>query len=214
MSYVSPDLGEDFSARVIFMLDGPIPLRWATTHEFSTNVGGSSANIDAFVATLLNFHQMLLLEPYQIEKIVVSTLAVDGSPYDPLTFKVYEEGVFGTRAIPGTDPYMLEACLLITRVVSSGRNGHILLRGMLGEGDISSSGGRVALADLSAIQTEVATALGDSALDAYMAPALPEDVQLYTIRPGLLDNDERPISNFLPKRLTTKKLNNKYFDRA
>lgn len=213
MSYTNPDAGEDFSARVIFMLDGPVPLRWACTHEFSTNVGGSSANIDTFVGSLKDFHIALLNPAFQVEKIVVSTLAEDSAPYDPTTFKVYTLGEFGTRSSL-SDIYALEQCLLVARIASSGRNGHMLLRGFLNESDVSSVGGKPSLNDLSAVQGEVNGAATTSSLDSYLSPAAPTDVQLYMITAGLLDNTEREISQFTVQRMTNKKLNNKYFDKA
>lgn len=214
MSYVDPGVGEDFSARCIFKLDGPIPLRWAVTHEFSTNVGGDSGSIDGLVETLATFHTSLLLPVFALEKIVVSTLAEDGSPYDPTTFKVYEFGAAGTRTGPTGEAYALESCVLVARVASSGRNGHMMLRGYLTEDDVQAVGGRVSLADLGAVQGEITDQITVSGLNAFLSGGSPADAQLYMISPGLIDNDERAISTFLAQRLTSKKLNNKYFDRA
>lgn len=215
MSYSLPLPGEDFSLRIIFKLDGARPLYWATTHEFSTNTGGSSANIDTFVGHAIAFHQLLLLTPYQIDRAVVSTLAEDGDPYDPETFKVYPSGAFGSRPLDGEDAYDLNIALLISRNVGFGRLGHMMLRGLLTEGDLTSIGGVVQLADRAGLDAELQSAIGGSShFHDYLSGDSPADVQLYQIRPGTLDNEERPISGYSVQRATSKKLNNKYFRKS
>lgn len=214
MSYETPLPGEDFSLRIIFKLDGARPLYWATTHEFSTNDGGSSANIDTFVGHAITFHQSFLLTPYQIDRAVVSTLADDGHPYDPTTFKVYPSGVFGDRSLDGNDAYDLNIALLVSRNVGFGRLGHMMLRGTLHEGDITSIGGIVQLADRAALDAEMQGYInGGSHFHDYLAGSA-SDVQLYQIRPGTLNNEERAINGYSVQRATSKKLNNKYFRKS
>lgn len=213
MSYETPGLGEDFSARVIFKLDGPIPLRWAVTHELSTNIGGDSTALDTAAAQIESFHVRMLLEPYQVEKVVLSTLAADSHPYDPTTFKVFDFNAFGTRSAGDNDVYDLNNVLVVNRTVSFGRLGHMFLRGTLHEGDVSSTGGRVALNDAAALNTELQSAVTASGIGSLLSGTA-TDVQLYMIRPGLVDNEERAISGFQVSRLGQKKLNNKWFNRS
>lgn len=213
MPYIDPGLGEDFGLRVIFKLDGPIPLRWAVTHEFSTNIGGSSSNIDDFATSMMGFHQKLLLEPYEIEKAVVSTLAADGSPYNPETFKVYDGLGFGTKDPDGADVYDLNNVLVCTRAVEFGRQGHMFLRGFLTEAEVTSVGGRVALLSQTNTDSVVQAAYTSSGIDSFVAGGA-TDVQLYMITLGLVDNSERAIQGFKAIRLGQKKLNNKWFNRS
>lgn len=213
MSYTTPGVGEDFSLRIIFKLDGPVPLRWACTHEFSTNIGGSSSNIDNFAVSMMGFHQRLLLTPYQVEKAVVSTLAEDGSPYDPETFKIYEGVGFGLRSLDDNDAYDLNNVLVVNRMVEFGRIGHMFLRGTLHEGDVQSIAGRVVLGDQPGIDDEVQTAVTGSGINTFMTGSA-TDVQLYMIKPGLVDNQERAVTGFIANRLGQKKLNNKWFNRS
>jgi hypothetical protein len=89
----------------------------------------------------------------------------------------------------------------------------MLLRGMLQEGDLNSPGGIPGLTDKPGLQTEVQNALVDSEFAGYLS-AEAENIQLYMITKGLIDNTERAVNSFLVQGLTAKKLNNKYFDKG
>jgi hypothetical protein len=125
---------------------------------------------------------------------------------------VFEYAEFGTRVGTG-DIVPLVNCLLVKRVVSNGRLGNMLLRGMLQEGDLNSPGGIPGLTDKAGLQTEVQNALTATEFDFYLSAAA-ENIQLYMITKGLIDNTERAVNSFLVQGLTAKKLNNKYFDKG
>jgi hypothetical protein len=205
--------GEDFSARVIFSAPGIVPQQWAVTHEFSTNIlGPEDAEWQAFADRMAAFHIALLATAFTLERIVISTLAEDSAPYDPTRLGVFEYAEFGTRVGTG-DIVPLVNCLLVKRVVSNGRLGNMLLRGMLQEGDLNSPGGIPGLTDKAGLQTEVQNALTATEFDFYLSAAA-ENIQLYMITKGLIDNTERAVNSFLVQGLTAKKLNNKYFDKG
>lgn len=203
--------GEDFSARVIYRADAIQPQRWAVTHEFSSNAGATEdGSFRDFADSLKAFHQVLLHPAFFIERVVLSTLAEDGAPYDPTTLAVFEYNENGTRTVAG-DISPLWNVLLIKRIVPTGRLGNMMLRGMLTENDLVSVGGVPSVGSVSSLQTEVNAAVSDN-LASYLADAA-TDLQLYMITPGLIDDVERPISAYTVKGLSYKKLNNKYFDR-
>lgn len=205
--------GEDFSARVIFKAPGIRPQYWAVTHEFSSNVGGTSdADFSAFADKLALFHASLLNTAFQIDRVVISTLAEDSSPYDVTKLAVFEQSLQGLRTSSG-DVAPLVNVVLIKRVVVGGRLGNMLLRGLLQEGDLASPGGVPALADQAGLQDEVNAAVTSSGLEAHLGDPL-ANLQLYMITKGLVDNIERAIQYYIVAGLTAKKLNNKYFDKG
>ncbi len=213
MSYVTPTAGEDFSIRVISKLDGPVPIRWANTWEVSGGLDTTQELLDDIADGLALFHKALLLEQYMVEKVVISTLAADGQPYDPETFAVREVGLSGTRGAAGSQPYTLNACLLVKKSVAYGRSGSLLLRGMLTEAEVDGSTGLVKLANVAALQSNFDTAFNLGSLGSYLAGGSGQ-TKLALITPGTLNNTEREITGMVVQRLTHKKLNNKYFNRS
>jgi len=204
--------GEDFSARVIFRAPGIVDARWAVTHEFSSNTGGTEdGSFRDFADSLSTFHRAMLMPAFFVERVVLSTLAEDSAPYDPTTLAVFEYDLPGTRDATG-DILPLANVVLVKRVVPSGRLGNMLLRGFLTEEDVSSPGGIPQITSVSSVQIEL-----EDVVNVQLAPYLAADatdLQLYMITTGIIDNTERAISRYQVKGLTNKKLNNKYFDRA
>jgi hypothetical protein len=204
--------GEDFSARVIFRAPGVQDQRWAVTHELSSNLGGTvDGSWQDFADSLAGFHQLLLMPAYFIERVTISTLAADSSPYDPTRLAVFEYDINGGRDADG-DIIPLANVLLVKRLCIGGRLGNMMLRGMLTEADTSSPGGVPQVTSVLSLQSEVDAAV-TAQLSGYLAGDA-TDLQFYLIRAGIIDDEERAVTGFKVKGLTNKKLNNKYFDRA
>jgi hypothetical protein len=214
MSVEEPGPGEDFTARVIMQLPGAVPLRWANTYELSTNVGSDFTAWQPFADALANFHLAMLQSPFLVESVVISTLVADSAPYNPSNLAVFDYAQHGQRAnVSGDNIYALNNCLLVKRLVPVGRHGNLLLRGFLTEADVTSTGGIVELTSISGCESIMQDALSASGLSGYYGTAA-ENIQLYMITAGLIDNVERVITDFRVKGLTSKKLNNKYFNRG
>jgi len=205
--------GEDFSARVIMRAPGIIDQFWACTHEFSSNGGGTiDSAFEAFATSLAQFHSGCLRESFFVERVVISTLARDSSPYDVTKLAVYEFGLAGALTA-SSDVLPLWNVVLVKRLVPNGRLGNMLLRGMLSETDVSSPGGVPQLTSKENIQTVIDNSIASSTLGDYIGSEA-TNLQLYMITPGELNNIERPVMGFQVSRLTYKKLNNKYFDKG
>lgn len=215
MSVEAPSAGEDFSVRVIMKQDAVIPVRWANTHELSTNVGGITfGGWEAFAEAVRDFHRFLLVPDYKVERVIISTLAEDGAPYNPSNLAVFEYNVAGLRTSGGTsDVYDLRTVLHLKRDVDFGREGNLLLRGFLKESDVTTVGGTTRLNDIPAVQLEVDAAINDTTMQNYIGAGA-GDIQLYMITTGLVNNTERAVNGFTVHGITSKKLNNKYFNRS
>lgn len=214
MSFISPIAGEDFSVRVVSKLDGPVPLRWANTWEISGGTGVTTIELLDIMNALAEFHRLLTCSTYQIERAILSTLAADSQPYDPEALHVESIDSYGGRSVAASEPYALSECVLVRKNVAYGRLGHALLRGMLREGDVSGGAGIVRLRDVSEIQADINGAITASGLDAFLGDGTGSQSYVALVTPGTLNNIERPVLGMTAVRMTAKKLNNKYFDRA
>jgi hypothetical protein len=204
--------GEDFTVRVIMKAPGIIPQFWANTWEMSS-VLGSTSDVDwsTFAFNLATFHAGMLMSPFIVDRVVVSTLATDSEPYDVTKLGVFEVNLEGARGAAG-DIVPLWNCVLVKKVVLPGRLGNLLLRGFLTEGDLNSPGGVPGLADKPGIQGELEAVVSASHLEDYL-DSLGVNLKLMMISTGVIDNIERPVQYLQVAGLTQKKLNNKYFDR-
>lgn len=204
--------GEDFSVRVIMKAPGIVPLYWANTWECSSVLGSTSdGDWVSFADSLAQFHAGLLMPPFIVDRVVVSTLATDSEPYDVTKLAVFEQNKLGVRPAAG-DISPLWNCVLVKKLVLPGRLGNLLLRGWLTEGDLNSPGGVPSLADKDGLQGELDAVVSASGLNNYfLSDAV--NLTLMMITTGLIDNTERIIGGLSVAGLTQKKLNNKYFDR-
>lgn len=135
------------------------PRYWRNTWELDLGVAGFWANdLSSIAQAFATFHKGLLLEPFSVDHVVVSTYIKDGHPYDPDTFHVEPVDALGTRVLGGAgeSAMPLASTLICRKAVVRGRQGHLALRGFLSTSDIASdASGVVRLADRAALQTIV-----------------------------------------------------------
>jgi hypothetical protein len=136
------------------------PVRWHNTHEFDTAgiTGGALVNENGLVNALVAFHRALLLPNFSVEAVTLSSYAADSQPYNPdvlFSRTVMLRGVYGGQPEGSAEVLPLTNCLLVKRAVNAGREGNMLLRGMLKESDISSDPltGAIHFTSPTAIQT-------------------------------------------------------------
>lgn len=211
------DLGAYFSSRVVMRADtAGGPIRWANTHEWGTitQLGGTTVDVGALAVAMIDFHRALLNQAFFVESITISTPAEDGKPYNPDTFYALTAMLRGNRGVDSvgqTAILPLVNVLHCKRAVMSGREGNMLLRGYLQEGDIVSDPltGSVVLVDSQLIPAAVAAAWTDLVNQAQTAGAKPA---MFKCVNGTT-SQEREVTGLLVKGITDKKLNNKYFDK-
>jgi hypothetical protein len=154
------------------------PVRWVNTHEFDTTgiTGGLMLYPVALGAAVVQFHRSLLMTNFYVEGVTVSTYADDGAPYNPDTFYARTVLLRGLRSAGTNNTAVLPLTntVLIKRMVDTGREGSMLLRGMLTEADIQSDPltGSVTFTDLGTLTdnlsqayTAMATAAHDAGAD-------------------------------------------------
>lgn len=134
-------------------------LEWRQSLELDAPAGGIGVTFDLVGQAIGDAWVSILRREFTVERVVIGTLAEDGKPYNPDTFAVVPIGLRGTRGASTSEVgnvLPLSTVLHVQKVVSTGRLGAMLIRGMLSEADISSdANGGVFLTNPSGIQTEI-----------------------------------------------------------
>lgn len=140
-------------------------LEWRQSLELDAPAGGIGVTFDLVGQALGSAWQKILRREFTVERVVIGTLAEDGKPYNPDTFAVVPIGLRGTRGAVTSEAgnvLPLSTVLHVQKVVSTGRLGAMLIRGMLSEADISSdANGGVSLTNATGIQAEIDTLFAD-----------------------------------------------------
>lgn len=209
-------LSNNFTARVVMRADtAGGPVRWANTHEFDATgwTGDLFVNVGTLAGAVVTMHRNLLNAAFLVESVTISSAADDGKPYNPETFYTRTVMVRGDRGDPALSTQLLPLTnvLHVKKMVSAGREGNMLLRGFLNETDIQSDPltGAIALTNAQQVSTEVATAWGafNSAVTSGGAKMV-----LMKVEGGVV-SQVRDVTGMTVKGHTSKKLNNKYFNR-
>ena len=213
MTLANVDPGDAFTVRTIKRYNEQ---RWANVLEL-VYVGANSMTMPVTTLTdVLNLiadtEADLLLDPFTVERVLLSTVEPDGRPYNPFTFISLAVELQGRRSVPiGQRPLPLTNCVLVKKTVSTGRQGNILMRGLLHTGD-----GTLGIAGFTMTQQVADTIenrlnqLRDTLIGQFTLTTC-----LATVRPDGTLLPPRLTGPFEVRRITTtKKLNNKYFDKG
>jgi len=141
--------------------------QWSNTYEALAETSGALGDLLVLGSALELFEKTMHNTATVFDRMVISTWSPDSKPYDPDTFYTAALTGNGTRDTIGElEP--ITACLSIARQPSSGRLGHIFLRGVLSQNDTSAPAGITVLNDLDAMDTELQAAITSSGLDGYL----------------------------------------------
>lgn len=216
MSVQTPLAGEIFTVRSYKRLQSRPDTVWANTYEARLLPGGAGVStvVNDLVAAVLGWEEQFHLTTVQFDRMVVSTIAEDGNPYNPSTFlSLPTTTTLGNR--PTTlnnagDTQPLGMCLMTRLQVPFGRAGRRLYRGVLLEVDVQSPSGVPQLTAFGA--DDILTRMEVSGtLESRMLAA---GFELVMADPGNVANKARVVQGIEPAGVVLKKLNNRYFDRA
>lgn len=210
MSYEDPGAAESFIIRIRKTIIAAPMVKWSNTYECRFVGLGSSEDLESLAAGLVLFESELLLNLYRIDQVTISTWLPDADPYNPMSFVTLPDATEGQRAVGIGTPADLRTTMYIKRTVESGRIGRIFLRGSLLVGDLTSFAGEWALADYSAMASNVASAVSGGGLGSNFEGGS-GNPKLALIGAGQVT---RQVQGFLLGGTTQVKLNHKYFDRA
>jgi len=130
----------------------------------------------------------------------------DSLPYNPNTLATFPLSTFATRTIT-TEALPLEMCLFVRRNVNFGRDGRLLYRGVLTEGDMTELG-------LRAVLTATAISSLQGVINSWASTGLGSEFR-FVMASGLpLPTSVRPVTSLqVAERVVIKKFNNRYFRR-
>jgi hypothetical protein len=207
------EIGEVLTVRTYKVVPG-VPLAWANTYEVVSNVAAediqlSQIRLNTLKNVIVDFERSLLCDNFIFDRIIISTYVPDGSPYNPFTFVSNAINAPGLYYLPGRKPLPLQFCALVKRLVSYGRLGNLLLRGIVYNEDveITPSGPVIGQVRLNQIQ---------NALDTFYNQLRTNDFDLVMARGSdvVETSTLRIVSGLSAKKdMRFKKLDNRYFDR-
>lgn len=198
--------GEIFTARVYKNYVG---YGWANTYEIMAvnEPANSVAAVESLAFSLVNLEQQIHLQGVIIDRIVVSTYVPDGQPYEPTSFTTIPVSASGQRS-PGSDVLPLEMALFVRRNTVVGRDGRLLYRGCLTEGDMSASAFRPLIwsGAVSEFQNKFVT---------WFNSVFPSNLWSIVMARGRPNpTNVRTVVGFqVSEKMVVKKLNNRYYDR-
>lgn len=183
-------------------------LKWANTHEYEATVDVSyGQQVDA-ANQIATAYAKLLLPPYRVERVVISSWVPDGQPYNPDTFNVFQFSLNGQRTRTGSEPVDLTVCMSYIRSPSGGRTGRMLLRGILTEEMLVWVAGRANFAPPSSLD---GVDFQDGEQSLFDLKALLTGGMKMVMKSA---SSTREILTITRGGIVFKKLNNKFFNRT
>jgi hypothetical protein len=187
--------------------------KFVTGYEFQAlGTGLGVVGVNQLVTNVVNFEKAMTRNTIQFDRAVVSTWAEEPGGYDPDQFVVID--LEGTGTVTGSSADLpLEAALFVRRVVSSGRQGKLFLRGYLSESDVENNSGQWVLSDPSGIQGVVDTAISTSITGYLGGTAVDWQMVLHGAnKAGTLYT--RPVLSLGVVGVTWAKRSRKHYDRS
>ena len=198
--------GEVFTLRIYKRYVG---FGWANTYEVQSNSEplNSLTAIESLVSAFAALEQSLHINGVVIDRAVFSTYVRDGEPYNPSSFTTIPLSLNGQRSAT-SDVLPLEMSLFVRRNTATGRDGRLLYRGCLLEGDMTANAFRPQIG-LGAVN-EFQNVFG-----VWFNSTFPANQWTLVLASGPANAiNVRPVLGFqVSERMVIKKLNNRYFDR-
>jgi hypothetical protein len=173
VSALNPQSGEVLKVTVVKNHVNDVSDKFVSGYEFQAKVQDlGPLGVENLVDAVVLFEKAMARNTIEFDRAVVSTWVEEPGGYDPSQFVVFDLGGFGDL-VPADD-LPLEACLLVRREVSSGRQGRLFVRGFLIEQDVEAVAGKWQLSNPAGVGTVLGTAVTSSGLDQYMGPTAVE----------------------------------------
>jgi len=157
MTLTNISAGNVVTARVYKFFGGYL---WANNYELQAvnDIPDPPFSLQTVADRLVALERALHLTEVTVDRVVISTYAPDGQPYNPDTLATFPYNQRGQRTITG-DVLPLEACLYVRRNTDFGRDGRLLYRGALTETDVGTNAFRGILtpSSISSIRSVIAT---------------------------------------------------------
>jgi hypothetical protein len=181
---------------------------WANNYEVEAtqDITNPSTSLEFLATRIVELERGLHLSGIVIDRVAISTYVPDSQPYDPNTLAVFPFSVNGTRTGPGS-ALALEMCLFVRRNVVFGRDGRLLYRGCLTDGQVSTT-------SLRAILLPAAVTTYQNIINSWRSVGLGNEFRLVMASGLPVPTDIRVVQNLqVSEKVVFKKFNNRYFRR-
>lgn len=209
---LSFDAGATFILRSYKSLGDQFQYRWSNSYEVVAMASGVLADLKTLLDRITMFEISLHAEAVSIDSGSISTWTADSAPYNPENLIVYPwDGFTGARIV--TAMVGLEVTALAKRGPTSGRNGKLYLRGMLGEADVEREGTGFKFTNPSVIGDEFSDAVSDSSLGYHLFGGM-ASLKLAMIGQyvGGTGVDIRPLSSLVLNGVATLDLKHQWYN--
>jgi len=207
MPLQSVSQGEVFTVRVYKLFN---QFRYANTYEIVSRNAESSTgelfwrNVADYFSSL---ERLIHLNFILVDRVVISSYVPDGQPYNPTSFISLPYSQFASSQIT-SDIVPANLCMVVRKNVAFGRDGRNFYRGTLTENDVVGGFPEARLSDtrrndVQAIFNAWYTNFqNDTIFSVCLASGIPNPTNV------------RVVTNFVVEsRITSKKVNNRYFKR-
>lgn len=185
-------------------------IKWINRYLVELPAGSSPQSVDVMLTDFAQAHAAMLINLYKVFKVTLSTYEPDTRPYDANEFVAYETQMTGQGGNYANRSFPLNVVLYIRKNVNRGKNGKVFLRGVLHQDyvEVSSRGYRLYPQN------------GDfwpryeqyyNILSKYFGG--PDSTAESPFRLVMKGNPLRRVTGITIGTVTTRKLNNAYFDR-
>jgi len=207
MPLQSVSTGEVFTVRVYKLFN---QYRFANTYEIVAQQDESGTGEVFWVQIADRFvtlESQLLLNFIQVDRVVISSYAPDGLPYNPTSFISIPYNIFGQTPVVG-DIVPANMCMVVRKNVTYGRDGRNFYRGTMNETDLVGGfpEGTLSPNRRNNIQNLFNNWYSDFVNNTIFRVCLASGIPNPT--------NVRVVTNFVVEaRVTSKKINNRYFKR-
>jgi len=197
--------GEVFTVRSYKQYVG---FAWANNYEVEAtqDISNPSTELEFLANRIVELEKNLHISGITIDRVTISTYVPDSLPYNPNNVATFPFSVFATRQAP-SEVLPLELCLFVRRNVNFGRDGRLLYRGCLHEGDMSATAFRPL------ITTSAVNSL-QNIINNWRAVGLGNAFRLVMASGFPAPSNVRPVVSLqVSEKIVVKKYNNRYFRR-
>jgi hypothetical protein len=197
--------GEVFTVRSYKQYAG---FAWANNYEVEAtqDISNPSTELEFLANRIVELEKNLHIAGVIIDRVTISTYVPDSLPYNPNNVTTFPFSVFATRQA-SADVLPLELCLFVRRNVNFGRDGRLLYRGCLHEGDMSVSAFRPLI-------TPAAVNSFQNIINNWRSVGLGNAFRLVMASGFPAPSNVRPVVSLqVSERIVIKKYNNRYFRR-
>lgn len=207
--------GDKLTFRLFKYLAARPDTKWVNNYEFVTNGTWTTTDLIQAAADFTSFEMAFHHEGVRFDRWTFSTWAADSTPYDPLAFLAGAWPASSTGQVPFSttgDAAPLELVAWIARTVTTGRQGKLFYRGVIGELGVQAPSG-VAAAQGTWVQSKFA--IGKDFLGGYLPSIDPPEVAPPMALALISKTGQvRMVQDLVVRGVAVNKRDRGYFDRV